>query len=302
MLLMVLVIIFFSLRILPGDPLDAMLGATETLSKEAQAEFRLKYGLDKPIPIQFINWLGKAAQGDLSRSLRTGQPVAEALRDAFEPTLVLGALSFSLVIGVGVSLGVIAGLTRSVLLDRCIQLILNLGLAIPNITLAIGMILLFGVYLGWVPVLGYVSPSEDLLGSVKSLLLPSLALSSHFIAETGRQTRGAVRDASTQPHIRTGRAKGLAPARMILRYILQTASPPIIMILGLQFGRLFAGTVVIESMFVIPGLGRLLVEAIFARDFPVIQGGVLLIALLVVLGNLLADLFVTSLDPRQRTT
>jgi peptide/nickel transport system permease protein len=149
-------------------------------------------------------------------------------------------------------------------------------------------------------VLGYVSPSEDLLACLKSLLLPAIALSSHFVAEAGRQTRAAVREASVLPHIRTGQAKGLGPHLIIFRYVLRTASPPIIAILGLQVGRLFAGTVIIESMFMIPGLGRLVIEAIFARDFPVIQGGVLLIALIVVLGNLIADLVTSALDPRQR--
>ena len=300
MLAMVLIIIFVTLRIIPGDPLEAMLGGTESLTKEAQIEFRKEYGLDESIPIQFVDWLAKAARGDLSRSLRTGQPVAEALVESFEPTLVLGLLSFGLVIAIGVALGIVAGLTRRTWLDRVIQLLLNLGLAVPNITLAIGMILVFGVWQQWVPVLGYVSPSEDPLGSLQSLILPAIALSSHFVGEAGRQTRAAVREASTQPHIRTGHAKGLKPGLLIFRYILRTASPPIVAILGLQFGRLFAGTVIIESMFLIPGLGRLLVEAILFRDFPVIQGGVLLIAMLVVTGNFLADLLATALDPRQR--
>lgn len=300
MLAMVLVIIFVTLRVIPGDPLEAMLGGVESLTPAAQAEFRIAYGLDQPIPVQFLKWVADAAQGDLNRSLRTGQPVAEALVESFEPTLVLGLLAFTLVIVVGVGLGIVAGLTRNAWLDRSIQHFLNLGLAVPNITLAIGMILLFGVWLRWVPVLGYVSPTEDLFGAIKSLILPAIALSSHFVAEAGRQTRAAVREASTQPHIRTGHAKGLRPHLMIFRYILRTASPPIVAILGLQFGRLFAGTVIIESMFLIPGLGRLVVEAIFFRDFPVIQGGVLLIAILVVIGNLLADLFATALDPRQR--
>lgn len=299
MMAMVLVIIFVTLRVIPGDPLEAMLGGVESLTAEARAEFRKEYGLDQPIPLQFVSWLGRAAQGDLARSLRTGQPVAEALAESFEPTLVLGALSFSLVILIGVTLGVIAGLTRLPWLDRGIQLFLNLGLAIPNITLAIGMILIFGVWLEWVPVMGYVSPSEDLGEAILSLLLPALALSSHFFAEAGRQTRAAVREANAQPHIRTGRAKGLKPRLLVFRYILRTASPPILAVLGLQFGRLFAGTVIIESMFLIPGLGRLIVEAILFRDFTVIQGGVLLIAMLVVIGNLVADLLAAALDPRQ---
>jgi peptide/nickel transport system permease protein len=159
--------------------------------------------------------------------------------------------------------------------------------------------LVFGVLLQWLPVLGYVSPFDDLPGALRALVLPAFALVTPFIAETGRQTREAMREALHAPHIRTGRAKGLPGRTLLLRYVLRTASLPIIAVLGLQFGRLFAASVVIESIFLIPGLGRLVVDSIMFRDFPMVQGCVALIATFVALGNVLADAATVLIDPRQ---
>ncbi len=297
-LFFVSIIVFLIMQLLPGDPARIMLGSQAT---EEQIElFRQEMGLDKPLPIQYLNWLGGVLQGDLGRSVVQRDDVSKMIGERLPITLQLGIYSLLCSILIGVPAGVMAAVKRGSVLDSFILFVANTGLAMPSFWLAILTVYIFSMNLGWLPVQGYVPLSQDFWGHVKHMVLPVLALSTSSLAMFARQTRSAMLEVIRQDYIRTARAKGLRENYVILKHALRNALLSIITLLGLVLGQTIGFTVLIETVFNIPGLSRLLVQSIFSHDYVVVQGCVLIIALLVSVVNLLVDLSYQYADPKIR--
>lgn len=285
---------------IPGDPVLALVGPGESLDAEQMATVRQEYNLDKPVLVQYGIWLGKALQGDLGRSSQSYRPVTEELKVRARVTLQFGLVAWILAIVVGVPAGIISAVYRGKALDYVATIFSIAGVAIPNFWLGIMAILYFGVILGWLPTQGYVDIFVDPVEGLRHMVLPAFALGVTSWALVMRQSRSAMLEVLAQDYVRTANAKGLSKGRVIWIHALRNALLPVVTVFGLQTGRIFAGSVVIETLFGIPGMGQFMVQAIFARDFMSVQGAVLLMALAVLLANLLTDLMYAWLDPRIR--
>lgn len=285
------------LQLVPGDPAVAILGDYAT--PERIAEVRRLLGLDQPLWMQYWEWLRHAVTGDLGSSFFTLEPVAQAVARTFPVTaqIVVGALLVSAV--TGLPLGVVAALRHGGRLDALLTLASTTGIAMPNFWLAMMMISVLALGLGWLPATGFVSPQDNLLESLKFTLMPAIALGASGAAEVARQMRARLIEVLESEYIRTARAMGLGPG-VTLRYALKNAALPVLTVFGLLVGRMLGGTVVVETVFAIPGSGSLAVTAILQRDFPVIRGVVVVMALVVVATNLLVDLLYRAVDPRVR--
>jgi ABC-type dipeptide/oligopeptide/nickel transport system permease component len=283
-------IMFFMLR-LTGDPARNILG--EMASAEAVAEFRRQQGLDRPLPEQYLKFLGAALVGDFGKSLRYQQPIMPIILERLPATLELAGTSLLLSFLIGVPLGIFAALKKDKALDFFARGLVLVAQGIPNFFLAILLILLFGVTLRWLPTGGR--------GTLQHLILPSLVLSFILLPLTVRVTRSAILDVLNQNYVRMARAKGLSENTIMLRHTMQNAALPILTILGLQAAGLLGGSIVTETVFSWPGVGRLIVSAIFARDFPLVQASVLVIASAVVVVNFIVDVLYGVLDPRIST-
>lgn len=285
-------LVFLLLVLIPGDPVDVVLGeSAQAADREAM---RAALGLDRPLPERWIGFYLDLAHGDLGDSLVRRQPVTELIMQRLPATLQLAGAAFVLVLLVALPLGVLAAWRRGRWLDRVAQAIALIGVSIPNFWLGPLLVLLFSVALGWTPVSGNLEPG--------SLILPSITLGFSMAAITTRMVRSSLLEIAAQPFLRTARCKGLSEGRVMLRHSLPNAMLPVITVLGLQLGSLLAGAVITEVVFAWPGIGSLLVDAIGQRDYPVVQGVVLFIALSYVLANRLADLLADRLDPRIRET
>lgn len=294
--LIVTVVIFGLTNLLPGDPTITILG--EQASAEQRARARAAYGLDDPVPVRYAAWLFRAAQGDLGRSLRSGEPVVQMLRNRVPVTLELSALSILVAVAIGLPAGVLSARFRGGWIDIAASLASLCGMAIPYFWLGVLLILLFAVNLGALPPSGYVAFSVDPAANLRHLVLPALTIGLAFAALVMRQTRSAMLQVLSQDYIRTARAKGLWEGTVVLRHGLRNALIPVVTVIGLQVGALLGGAVVTETVFAMPGLGRMLVEGIFQRDFPAVQGAVLFIVAAVLAVNLATDLLYAVLDPR----
>ncbi len=283
-------IMFFMLR-LTGDPARNILG--EMASAEAVAEFRRQEGLDRPLPEQYLKFLAGALVGDFGKSLRYQQPIMPIILERLPATLELAGTSLLLSFLIGVPLGIFAALKKDKALDFFARGLVLIAQGIPNFFLAILLILLFGVTLRWLPTGGR--------GTFQHLILPSLVLSFILLPLTVRVTRSAILDVLNQNYVRMARAKGLSENAIMLRHTLRNAALPILTILGLQAAGLLGGSIVTETVFSWPGVGRLIVSAIFARDFPLVQASVLVIASAVVVVNFIVDILYGVLDPRIAT-
>lgn len=298
------VIIFMSMLVfslmffLPGDPVLGMLGPGIDLDGDAVAALRADLNLDQPVPVQYVTWVGNLLQGDLGRSAATKQPVAESLITRLPVTAYLAGYAMTIMVLVSVPLGIVAAVNRGKAMDLVASGISVLGLAVPGFWLAILMVMLFSVKLGWLPSSGYVSPLESPLGSLRSMLLPAIAMAAGGAGTLTRQIRSSLLEVLQDDYIRTARAKGLRGQTVIYRHAMRNALIPAVTVLGLSMGHLLGGSLIIESIFLIPGVGSLLVQAIFTRDFPVVQAGTLVVAVLVVLINLGVDVLYGILDPR----
>jgi peptide/nickel transport system permease protein len=281
-------LVFFLIHLIPGDPVLVALG--EYGSSADYAGMRSRLGLDRPLLAQWMAFLGGVARLDLGTSLASGAPVAGLLGDCFTMTLVLAGASLAIAIVTGIPLGIAAAVRRGGLWDRCSSAVAVAAMSLPNFVLGPLLILVFAVSLRWVPVSG----AED----AGSLILPALTLGLSMSALLARMTRAALVEVLQEPFIVAARARGLAESRVVLRHALATASLPILTAIGLQLGALLGGAVVTEAVFDWPGLGQLLIDAIYRRDYPVVQGGVLLIASVYVLVNTLIDLMYLAIDPR----
>jgi len=295
-------IMTFSLtNVLGGDPLLALMGEEEgRLAPEAEALMREELGLNDPLPIQYLNWLFNALQGDLGRSIQTGQPVTEALLDRLPVTIQLGMAAWGFALVLAIPLGMIAAISRDTWRDQAATALALGGVAMPSFWMGLMLILLFAVWLRLLPPSGFVHIWDDPIAGAKHLILPGITLGVDLIGSVARQTRSSMLEVLGQDYIRTARAKGLAERVVLTRHALRNAMLPVVTVLGLQFANLLGGTVIIEQVFAIPGVGRLTLGAVFAQDMPVVQGAVLLAAIATLAGNLWADIMYTVFDPRIR--
>jgi len=297
-LLIISLIVFTGVRMIPGDPARVLAG-TEADAAGLE-EIREKYGLDAPLPVQYLRWLGLAVTGDLGESIRTRTPVMSMVAGKLPITAELACLSLLVAVAIAIPAGVVAAVRRNTAWDVLASGVSLCGVSIPNFWLGIMLILLVSVRLGWLPASGFVPIAEDPVGNLKRMVMPALVLGTGLAAVLMRQTRNAMIEVLSADYVRTARAKGLAQRAVVLRHALRNGLIPVVTILGLQMGALMGGAVVTEQIFVLPGFGRLIVEAVFTRDYPVVQGVVLLTAASYVLINLLVDVSYTVLNPRIR--
>ena len=297
-LLTVALLVFFMLRLTPGDPAAIIAGDNGT--PQQIAEIREKLGLDEPIPTQLVIWFGRLLQGDLGESFFFKMSVADLIGQRVGPTLALAAVTMIITLIVAIPLGVLAAYRQGRWLDRIVMGFSVLGFSIPVFVLGYLLIYVFSVKLGLFPVQGYRSPANGLWPFLRHLILPAITLSVIYIALIARITRASVIDVLNEDYIRTARAKGLADSAVLLRHALRTAAVPIVTVIGIGIALLIGGVVVTESVYNIPGLGRLTVDAVLARDYPVIQAVILVFSFIYVLINLAIDVSYSLLDPRIR--
>ena len=297
-LVVVAVIVFLILRLTPGDPAAVIAGDSAT--NEQIEQIRTSLGLNESIPVQFGIWAGNALRGDLGESFFFKKKVSELISQRLEPTLALALCTIVLAVAVAVPLGVLVAWRHGGWLDRALMGFSTLGFSIPVFVLGYLLIWLVSMQLGWLPVQGYKRLAEGFGPFIRHLILPSITLAIIYIALIARVTRAAVSEALTEDYVRTARAKGLPERTVVLRHALANAAIPIVTVIGIGLALLIGGVVVTESVYSIPGLGRLTVDAVLARDFPTIQGVILLFSVAYVLINLLIDLSYLFLDPRIR--
>jgi peptide/nickel transport system permease protein len=299
-LLLITFMVFGLMHAIPGDPARMMLGAGEALDEKQLEIVRKEYNLDKPLPVQYALWLARAASGDLGRSTTSQRRVGEEVVHRAGVTFQLGVFAWL----IGACIAIPAGIVSAVYRGRWPDMLATMGavgmVAVPGFWLGIMMILLFGVMLGWLPTRGYVPFSDDPVASLRHMLLPAIALGVTSSALVMRQMRSSLLEVLAQDYIRTAKAKGLARWGIIIGHALRNAMLPVITVMGLEIGRIFAGSVVVESLFGVPGMGRLMVQAVFQRDFPVVQGCVLVMATAVLVVNFITDILYAVLDPRIR--
>jgi len=297
-LAIVAVLVFALTRLASGDPVALLLGDQATAADIAQA--RARYGLDQPLTTQFVLWLGELAHGNLGQSIFLQQPVAQALLGRAEPTLFLALFAVAIAALVGVPAGMSAAIWRGSLADQAVSTVAMLGASVPSFWLGLILIQVFAVHLGWFPASGYGDPGSGFADRLLHLALPAVVLGLLNSALIIRFTRAAMLDILGEDYVRTARAKGLAERTVMLKHVLRNALVPIITVLGLTVALMIGGTVVTETVFNLPGVGNLVVRAVLRRDYPVIQGTLLVIAAIYVLINLLIDLLYTVADPRIR--
>ncbi len=294
----VAVFVFALLRLTPGDPAAIIAGSAAT--SQDVANIRLTLGLDRPVVAQFFVWLGNMAHGDFGESFFFKRTVASLIADRIEPTLMLSLTTIVLSVLVAVPLGVVAAYAQGTWVDRLVMGFSVLGFSVPVFVIGYVLIYVFAIELNWLPVQGYQPLREGFWGCLQRLVLPSLTLCVIYVALIARITRTSVLEVLGEDYIRTARAKGLPDRVVLMRHALRNASVPIVTVIGIGIALLIGGVVVTESVFSIPGLGRLTVDAVLARDYPTVQAVILLFSFAYVMVNLLVDVSYTALDPRIR--
>ncbi len=297
-LVLMSMLVFGLMFLLPGDPVLGMLGPGAQVDQSAVDELRSKLRLDDPVPVQYVAWITNVLEGDLGRSITTKQPVIDSFIERLPVTAALAGYALVIMIVVALPLGILGAVFRGKPLDLAASGVSVIGIAIPGFWLAILLVMLFGVQLGWFPASGYVSPLENPLQFMHHLFLPALALAASGAATLTRQLRSSLLEVLHEDFIRTARAKGLREGTILIFHALRNALIPSVTVIGLSLSNLIGGSLIIESIFLVPGMGSLLVNAIFTRDFPVVQAGTLIIAVIVVLVNLGVDVVYGLLDPR----
>jgi len=297
-------IVFFSIRLLPGDPVliyaAQMQGGGTGINEEQLDRLRVEFGLDKPVPVQYFNWVKGVFTGDLGTSIQYHQDVGALLLDRFPVTLYLGLISIVISTVFGVIFGLIAAVRRGKWIDSVVTFLSYIGLTIPVFLLGIVLIYFFGLKLGWLPIAGYTSPFDDFPTSVRQSIMPVICLAVVPLAMTARQMRSSVLEVNNMDYVRTAWSKGLRERVVVTRHVLKNSLLPVVTILGISIGLVFGGSVIIENLFAIPGVGRLLVGSVFNQDYVVIQGGTLILAIIIVIVNLIVDISYGWLDPRIR--
>jgi peptide/nickel transport system permease protein len=293
-LLLVSLFVFALQQLLPGDPAEVLAG--EERDPQVIEFIRQKYRLDQPLPVQYAYWLGNILTGDFGVSIRTQLPIAQTILQKLPITIQLALMAM----GIAILIGIVAAVWRGTRLDHGANVVALSGLSIPNFWLGIMLILLFSVQLGWLPSGGYVSPTVDLAANLRGMILPAIVLGTGNAAVLMRHTRSAMLGVLRQDYVRTARAKGVRERRVILKHALRNALVPVVTLGTLQFGELLAGAVLTEQVFSIPGFGKLIVDAVFSRDYAVVQAVVLCVAVAFLLMNLIADIAYVLLNPRLR--
>jgi peptide/nickel transport system permease protein len=294
------IVVFAGIRALPGDAALALAG--EERDERSLAVIRQKYGLDQPVPVQYVRWMGNVLRGDLGESVRTGLAVTPMVTSRVPITLELAGLSVLVAVLLGIPTGVVAAVRRGTVLDYAANAVGLFGLSVPNFWLGLLLILLFAINLQWLPASGFVPIVSDPIGNLARMVLPAFVLGSGFAAVVMRQMRSAMMTTLDSDFIRTARAKGLSEWSVVGSHALRNSLITVVTVVGLQLGVFISGAIVTEQIFVIPGFGRLIVGAVYQRDYPVIQGAVLVGAAGYIVLNLLVDLLYSVLNPRIRVT
>jgi len=297
-LIVISVIVFTGVRMIPGDPARVMAGTDADAA--GLEEIREKYGLKDPVPVQYVRWAALALQGDLGRSIRTRDPVVSTVAKKLPITIELASLAVLIALAIAIPSGVLAAVRRNTVWDVLASGASLCGVSVPNFWLGIMLILFFAVRLGWLPASGFVPLWESPIANLQRMVMPAFVLGAALAAVLMRQMRNSMIGVLAADYIRTAYSKGLAGRAVIFRHAIRNSLIPVVTILGLQAGALMSGAVVTEQIFVVPGFGRLIVEAVFTRDYPLVQGVVLITASSYVLINLLVDLSYSLLDPRIR--
>ncbi|MGY9045949.1 peptide ABC transporter [Puniceibacterium antarcticum] len=295
-ILLISVFVFGMQKMLPGDPVLAMAG--EERDPQVIEFLREKYRLNDPIPVQYFTWVGNALQGDLGISLRTQQPVTELIAEKLPVTVQLAVMALIIALVIGIPAGVLSAYKKGTWVDWLANLIALSGLSIPNFWLGIMLILLVSVNLGWLPASGYRPLTDDPLQSILTMLMPAFVLGTGLAATLMRHTRSAMLGVLRSDYVRTARAKGLSEQVVLVKHALRNALVPIVTVTTLLFGELLAGAVLTEQIFTIPGFGKLIVDAVFNRDYAVVQGIVLCTGIAFIAMNILADAAYRVLNPR----
>jgi len=297
-LLIVSLITFSMMRLIPGDPAAAVAGLSATPDQIAQ--IRANLGLDQPFLVQFFRWYGGLLQGDLGRSLLMGRGVVEVTLERLPVTLALSAYALVLTLLIGLLSGILAALRQNTVIDQLAMMFAMLGISVPNFFLGLLMIILFAVQLGWLPTGGYIPLSEDPWGWFVTSTMPAISLAMLQAGLLARITRSTMLEVLRQDYIRTARAKGLPARQVVFKHALANALIPITTVIGIIISLLISGSVVTEALFSIPGIGGLLTQAVLNRDYPMVQGGLLLVTAFLVLVNIGIDMLYAFLDPRVR--
>jgi peptide/nickel transport system permease protein len=292
-------LVFFMLRAVPGDPIAAML--FDVADPAAAEQLRQKFGLDQPVYVQYVKWFGLVLQGDLGTSLLGSQiQVSRIVAEAFPRTMSLAGLSFVIALAIAAPAGLISALRRHSAVDHAVTLIAFLGLSMPDFWLAILLIILFAAHLQWLPAIGYAPLSQGFWPWLSHLILPAIAIGTPFAAIMARMIRSSMLEVLKTEYMQVARAKGLLKPRLIFVHALPNALIPVVTVMGIALALLMAGTVVVENVFAIKGLGRVLIQGILNRDYPVVQGAILVVSAIFVFANLLVDVLYTVIDPRIR--
>jgi len=299
---LVTVIVFLAMRLLPGDPILMWMTQDELqeFTDEQIELLRQEYGLDRPLFVQYFDWLGGVFQGDLGLSMRYNESVTSEVLRRIPITLHLGLLAFVLGFVIGVPVGVVSAVRRGTWIDTIVTVLANIGITVPVFWLGLLLIYVFSVWLGWLPTYGYTSPFEDFWLSTKQLIMPVICLALFPVASTARQTRSSLLEVMQQDYIRTAWSKGLRERGVIMKHAIKNGLIPIVTLSGLGLGGIIGGSVLIESVFAIPGMGRLVIASVQNHDYSVTQGVTLVIAAGIVLVNLVVDISYSWLDPRIR--
>ena len=295
---LVTVVVFLGVRALPGDPARTLAG--EESDPATVAQIRHDYGLDQPMPVQYVRYVGHALSGDLGRSTRTGLPVVQTIGHALPVTLQLATFAIVIAVGIGIGAGVVAAVRRRSAAEWAANSVALLGLSVPNFWFGLMAVLVFAIAYPVLPASGFVSIVDDPVQSFRHLLLPAIVLGSALAAVIMRQTRSAMLEALSADYVRTARAKGLSGGQVVFGHALRNSLIVVTTIVGLQLGALISGAVVTEQIFVLPGFGKLTIDAVFTRDYPMIQGVVLVTATAYIGINLAVDLLYSVIDPRIR--
>lgn len=296
-LLLASFIVFFIIHLIPGDPVEVMLGEGRH-TQETYELLRKKMGLDEPLYIQYVHWLNRMVHGDLGQSLRTQRPVLDTILERYPATIYLALASLLLGVVIAIPAGTIAAVKQNTPWDYSAMAFALFGIAVPNFWFALLLILGFGLYLGWFPTLGYIDPSVNFRTFLWHLTLPALVLGTDLASTVTRYVRAEMLEQLRLDYVRTARAKGLPKRMVIYKHTLRNSLLAATTVIGLHVGRLLGGSTVVETVFAWPGVARLVLEAVYSRDYPVLQGAVLLLALTFVGVNLLVDVLYKWLDPR----
>jgi len=281
-------LVFFTVRFIPGDPAELLAGQDAT--PEAIESLRREWGLDKPLPLQYLIYLEGLLRGDLGISIRSSRPVLTEILRRFPATIQLAVFASVLALSVGLLLGIVSGTKPYSLYDGIAMSVSLIGVSTPAFWLGLMLMWLFAVELGWLPPVG--------IGGIEHLILPSITLSTFMISTVARQTRSSIMEVMRQDYIRTARSKGAPERVVVLKHALKNAMIPVVTVAGIQFGRMLGGAIIVETVFAYPGLGKLLVDSVFGRDYPIIQGCALVFAISFALTNLFVDIIYAYLDPR----